>query len=152
MMLFVAKRGCFAVLSAQQPFNWSHHGHTTNNNFDRNDWSKLMAYNYCLLIQENRFSIHSFYSSDENDFHGSKRPLATWTYIQRNSCLSLRFLTCFLMDMEEIDFLDPPCRPAGPMKPAPSVCLSVCLSVCNTKFSYFPPLDFSDFLHEVSLQ
>ena len=38
------------------------------------------------------------------------------------------------------------------MKPAPSVCQSVSLSVCLwQKFSYFPPLDFSDFLQEVSL-
>ena len=54
-----------------------------------------MAYNYCLLIQENRFSIHSFYPSDENDFHGSKRPLATW---------SLLFLTCFFEFDMNIDF------------------------------------------------
>ena len=33
-----------------------------------------------------------------------------------------------------------------------TVCLSVRPSVSNKKFSYFPPLDFSDFLHEVSLQ
>ena len=33
-----------------------------------------------------------------------------------------------------------------------TVCPSVRLSVSNKKFSYFPPLDFSDFLHEVSLQ
>ena len=36
----------------------------------------------------------------------------------------------------------------GPMKPAPSVSQSVRLS---QKFSYFLPLDFSDFLHQASL-
>ena len=30
-------------------------------------------------------------------------------------------------------------------------CLSVSQSVCQTRFSYFPPLDFSDFLHQASL-
>ena len=42
-----------------------------------------------------------------------------------------------------LSFLDPPSQPAGPIKPALSVRM-------QQKFSYFPPLDFSDFLHELA--
>ena len=43
----------------------------------------------------------------------------------------------------QLHFLDPPCRPAGPMKPAPSVCLSVSQSV--TKVLILPTIIFLRF-------
>ena len=51
-----------------------------------------------------------------------------------------------------IRFLDPPPLGAGGSYVTSSVCLSVRQSVCpQHQFSYFPPLDFLDFLHQVSL-
>ena len=75
-----------------------------------------------------------------------------WNYLAKRSLLCCECLVRTSSLYESAYWTRPAGRRVLCNQLRPSVLLSVRLSVRNAKFSYFPPLVFSDFLHQVSLK